>query len=184
MPDLNENLKWSDVNKEDRDAFQQQFSMPTLERFPVNTKLYRFSDDPSPTLHKGHFSPWWSPYERHKDGTGWEDRVRFAQMMGVSVREYGRLTSVIQEDRNSCAFLKIIQLKEPVWGFVGGLKEMPRPGKGPSKVLAGEGRGPTIRLTGPTPQPANLPGGATQIYIPGLSEKQAVFVESRDLKGM
>ncbi len=172
MPQLNQGLTWDKVNPEDRKAFQDKFALPTLEFFDTGTLLYRLSDDDVLTPHKGGlFSPWWSPYNRFKDGVGWEDRKNFAKTVGVSVREWVRLTSVIQEDRNSCKFLKIITLKQGVWGFVGGFKGMSRTGGGASKALPGEGKGPT----------ANLPGGATQIYIPGLSVEHAAFLRSEDL---
>jgi hypothetical protein len=91
---------------------------------------------------------------------GWEERKKLAALLGVSIRELGRVTSAIKENWNSLKYLLIIKLKSPAYGFFGSFAQMARIDDGAkSKVSEGEGRGST----------KNLPGGGTQFYIPNLS---------------
>jgi hypothetical protein len=67
-----------------------------------NWPIYKFND--YPTLAAGPepwrtLSPWWSPYDEHHHDGGWEARARFAAHLGISIRELGRMTSVIRESR-------------------------------------------------------------------------------------
>jgi hypothetical protein len=141
-----------------------------------NWPIYKFND--YPTLAAGPepwrtLSPWWSPYEEHHHDGGWEARVRFAEHLGVSIREMGRLTSVIKEGWNSLGYLLVIRLKQPAWGFWGTFKGMDREAGPGSKMFTNENRprnapadfrpelkGASRGLTGS--------GGASQFYIPGL----------------
>jgi hypothetical protein len=87
-------------------------------------------------------------------------RRKTAETIGVTVREWGRLTSAVKENWNSLRYLLVITLAEDVYGFFGGFASMGRIDPGStSKVKAGEGRGAGGRL----------PGGGTQFYIPNLT---------------
>ncbi len=109
------------------------------EMVKPNWPIYKFND--YPTLASGPepwrtLSPWWSPYEEHHHDGGWEARARFAEHLGVSIREMGRLTSVIREGWNSLGYLLIIRLKQPVWGFWGTFKGMDREAGGRGSKIA------------------------------------------------
>jgi hypothetical protein len=158
---LNEGVDWKDLPNDVQSAFQTKFGMPTKDRLPAGTVLYKFND--FQTLHapgNTNLSPWWSPYNAYKQDAGWEQRAKIAKVNGVSVREWGRLTSAVKENWNSMNYLLVITLKVAAYGFFGGFSQMVRIDAGAaSKVGAGEGRGPS----------KNLPGGATQFYIPNLT---------------
>jgi len=143
-----------------RSAFQTKFNVPTKERLPSGFVLYKFNSHPSlhgPTSKS--LSPWWSPMEPYKHDAGWAEKKKIAKANGVSVREWGRLTSAIKENWNSLNYLLVITLKVPVHGFFGGFAhQLRKDPKQPSLMLPGEGKGST----------KNLPGGATQFYIPNL----------------
>ena len=158
---LNESVNWMDLPDFVRAAFQTKFGMPTKDRLDGGTVLYKFND--FKTLHgpsSNALSPWWSPYNAYKQDAGWVQKSKMAKLNGVSVREWGRLTSAVKENWNSLNFLLVITLKTPVFGFFGGFAQMARVDAGQaSKLRAGEGRGGS----------KNLPGGATQFYIPNLT---------------
>lgn len=158
---LNEAMNWMDLPDWVRAAFQTKFSTPTKDLVQTGTVLYKFND--FRTLHgpdNTNLSPWWSPYNAYKHDAGWEQRLKMAQANGVSIREWGRLTSAVKENWNSLNYLLVITLKVSVYGFFGGFTQMVRIDAGAaSKVGAGEGRGGS----------KNLPGGGTQIYIPNLT---------------
>ncbi len=153
--------------------------------------LYKFNTYPSLSANPAPWSPvseWWSPYDGEGHDGGWEARLRFAQHLHISVRELGRLTSVIKENWNSLAYLLVIRLNRPVVGFWGTFKGMERyeyelgddkkplldaqgkPIKKSSKLLDDprnmaadfrpERRGGSLGLMGS--------GGASQFYIPNL----------------
>jgi hypothetical protein len=160
MP-LNDAVTWMTLPQFVRDAFQTKFGMPTKDLLREGTILYKFND--FKTLHppgNPSLSPWWSPYLIYKHDAGWDQKEKMAKANGVSVREWGRLTSAVKENWNSMTYLLIITLKVPIFGFFGGFAQMSRIDAGAdSKVGAGEGRGGS----------KNLPGGATQFYIPNLT---------------
>jgi hypothetical protein len=159
--ELNTDVAWSDLPDFVRGAFQTKFGMPQKVLLPAGMILYKFND--FMTLHgptSNALSPWWSPYDSYRHDAGWEQKARIAKANGVSVREWGRLTSAVKENWNSLRYLLVITLKEPVHCFFGGFSQMARidPGAA-SKVAGGEQRGAS----------KNLPGGATQFYIPNLT---------------
>ena len=173
--ELNQNVNWNDLPDFVRAAFQTKFGMPSKDRLAPGTILYKFNDFKS--LHgpaDNKLSPWWSPYHAYKHDAGWEQKKKIAIANGVSVREWGRLTSAVKENWNSLNYLLVITLKVPVWGFFGGFAQMQRIDAGQaSKVKAGEGRGGS----------KNLPGGATQIYIPNLTAEDVSGWHVDDLTG-
>jgi hypothetical protein len=80
---------------------------------------------------------------------------------GVSMREWGRLISVIKESWSSLDWLLLVELRQPVYAWFGGFKGMARldPGTESRRNTALEGKG----------RSKNLPGGATQFYIPNMT---------------
>lgn len=171
MP-VNEELSWAEVGAIStggsgrvRDAFQLAFGEPTKELLPAGMSLYKFNAFSS--LAAGEvtdatpLSPWWSPTRSFKHDAGLEQRQKIADANGVSMREWGRLTSVIKENWSSLDFLLIIELKEPVYGWFGGFKGMSRLDAG-----AQSRRNTALEKKGGS---ANLPGGGTQFYIPNLT---------------
>lgn len=175
---LNEEMSWGDVSKiitdsstgaTVGDAFQLMFGEPTKDLLPAGMLIYKFNSESSvvPARFGGDaklgptspMSPWWSPSLPYKHDGGLAQRIKIAQLNGVSMREWGRLTSVIKEDWNSLAFILEIELAEPVYGWFGGFKGMARSGGGQSQrdELAEKSGGGK-----------KLPGGGTQFYIPNL----------------
>lgn len=174
MP-INENLSWQEVgaistggDNHVRDAFKGGYADKVL--LPAGFELYKFNEynslaPPAATT----ISPWWSPLKDYKHDGGWEQRKKLAAHLGVSSREFGRLTSAIKENWNSMSYLLIIVLGESTYAYFGGFAQMARmdansqskrviaPGKGGGDFKA-EGRGGS----------KNLPGGGTQFYIPNL----------------
>lgn len=158
---LNESLNFGDLEAYVQVAFQTKFAMPTKDRLPAGTVLYKFND--FNTLHgptSNALSAWWSPYEPYKHDPGWVQKRKTAETIGVTVREWGRLTSAVKENWNSLRYLLVITLAEDVYGFFGGFASMARIDAGAtSKVKQGEARGAGDKL----------PGGGTQFYIPNLT---------------
>lgn len=174
---LNEDVDWLDLPQWVRQAFQTKFGMPTKDLLPPGWVLYKFND--FQTLHgpdSNALSAWWSSYKPYKHDGGWEQRMKIAKANGVSIREWGRLTSAVKENWNSLNFLLVITLKVPVHGFFGGFAQMARidPKTG-SKVTAGEGRGKGSK---------NLPGGGTQFYIPNLTADHVSSWSVKDLSSL
>lgn len=171
MPILNSELTWSEVGRittgsgRVSDAFQTSFGSLTKEYLRAGTTLYKFNgfsslarggvDESTP------LSPWWSPHEQFKHDGGLRQRVLMAELNGVSMREWGRLTSVIKENWSSLDWLLVITLKVPVYAWFGGFKGMSRIDHATNSLrnikLEKKGRG------------TMLPGGATQFYIPNLN---------------
>ena len=154
-----------------RDAFKGGHA--DMVHLPAGTTLYKFNDRPSlqsadDARQNKSISPWWSPYDPYMHDPGWEAKKQMAKVMGVSVRELGRVTSAIKENWNSLMWLAVIKLQSRTSAAFGGFAHMERIQSGQkSKVNSGienqagvvlEGRGMT----------ANLPGGATQFYIHNL----------------
>lgn len=169
---LNEELSWTEVGAistggpgKVRDAFQLAYGDPTKELLPAGMSLYKFnafsSLAPGQVTDATPMSPWWSATRAFKHDAGLEQRQKIAEKNGVSMREWGRLTSVIKENWSSLDFLLIIELKTEVYGWFGGFRGMARidPGQQSRRNAAIEGKGGS----------ANLPGGGTQFYIPNLT---------------
>jgi hypothetical protein len=134
-------------------------------------------------------SPWWSPYDAYRYDGGFENRVKLAAKLGVSIRELSRYFVAVKENWNSLRYLLIIRLRVPAYAFFGGVKGQPRidliPTHGPhtaeggaptpapaqSKVLPGEEKGRGIALV----------GGAGQFYVPNLTVAHATLIEARSL---
>jgi hypothetical protein len=163
---INENLSWAEVGATKtgadthvRDAFKGGSADKVL--LPAGFELYKFNEynslaPPGATS----ISPWWSPYEPYKHDGGWDQRKKLAAHLGVSIREFGRVTSAIKENWNSPSYLMIIALGHATYAYFGGFAQMARIDAGQaSKRKAGEARGAT----------KNLPGGGTQFYIPNLT---------------
>lgn len=141
-------------------------------RLPVGFRLCKLSDFPSlaPPGAKT-LSEWWSPFESFEYDPGFESRVALARHLRVSIRELSRVLVAVKENWNSLSYLLIIALRQPVYGFFGGVAGQARIDKGQgSKLKAGESRG-----TG------GLVGNASQFYIPGLTPNHATLIESRSL---
>jgi hypothetical protein len=144
------------------------FSGPVeIVHLRAGTTLYKFNDfnslqSPAARERNEPISPWWSPYYPFRHDPGWQAKVHLAQHLGVSIREFGRVTSAVKENWNSLRFLCVITLRAGVRAAFGGFAQMRRRDLlRASKVQAGEGRGLT----------ENLPGGGTQFYIPQLDAR-------------
>ena len=173
---VNENVNWSDLEGYVKAAFQTKFGMPTKDLLRAGSILYKFND--YNTLHgpdSNALSPWWSPYMPYKHDAGWEEKLKIAKANGVSVREWGRLTSAVKENWNSLSNLLVITLAVDVYAFFGGFAQMVRRDAGQaSKMKPGEARG----------QAKNLPGGATQFYIPNLTADHVSKWSVKSLGGL
>ena len=164
---LNQNVNFSDLPMDHQNAFlQKNGANPEKVLIRPGLKMYKFNNDTNMWFNdrvtgKPAMSQWWSPYDPYRHDAGWEQKVRFARQFRISVRELGRLTSAVKENWNSLEYLLDITLKDPVYGFFGGFAQMTRLDKGKDSLRGeGEGRGKGS---------INLPGGATQFYIPNLT---------------
>lgn len=168
---LNEQLTWAEVGNistggdgKVRDAFQLMFGEPTKERLAPGMSLYKFNGfstlAPGQVTDETPMSPWWSPLHAFKNDAGYEQRLALATHLGVSMREWGRLTSVIKENWSSLDWLLVIELKEPVYGWFGGFKGMSR-----IDDNAKSRRNAAVEKRGGS---RGLPGGGTQFYIPNM----------------
>jgi hypothetical protein len=175
---LNENLSWGGVGaistgggKTVSDAFKGGEAEKVL--LSPGFVLYKFNDFNTPTAPgQKALSPWWSPFEDYRHDGGWVQRRKLAGHLGVTIREFGRVTSAVKENWNSLQYLLVITLSVEVWAFFGGFAQMARIDAGSaSKVKGGEGRGQT----------KNLPGGGTQFYIPDLTTDQVSSWRVEDL---
>ena len=176
---LNQNVEFSHLPMDHQMAFlNKNGASPEKVLLKPGIKLYKFNSDTNVSFTdrgtgKPAMSQWWSPYDAYRHDGGWQNKVSIARHFGISVREWGRLTSAVKEDWNSLAYLLVIVTKDPVWGFFGGFASMDRntiterdasgnaTGWAAAKARPkGEGRGAgSIRL----------PGGGTQFYIPNLT---------------
>jgi hypothetical protein len=190
---INESRSWAEVgaistgpDTHVRDAFKGGHADKVL--LPAGTILYKFNEYNSlvgaseadavrdgplsaagAAFYASTLSPWWSPYESYKHDGGWVQRKKLAEHLGVSVREFGRVTSAIKENWNSVKYLLVITLANSAYAFFGGFAQMARIDAGAASrrvtqapagngAFKAEGRGST----------RNLPGGGTQFYIPNL----------------
>ncbi|MBV8553270.1 MAG: hypothetical protein JOY54_18380 [Acidobacteriaceae bacterium] len=174
MP-LNENLSWAEVgaistgSNSVADAFKSKSAERVL--LTLGTKLYKFNDFNSPTAPGSKaLSPWWSPYDDYRHDGGWEQRKKLAKLLGVSIRELGRVTSAVKENWNSLQYLLVITLSQAVYAFFGDFAQMPRQdaGAGSKRVVTAQAAGGAFVAEG-RGATKNLPGGGTQFYIPNLT---------------
>lgn len=93
-----------------------------------------------------------------------------AQHFGVSLREYGRVTSAISEPWGTLEYLIQASLTRPAYAAFGGFTAQSR---GNSANRDG-----TIERRGVT---AKLPGGGTQFYIPYLTLEDLKFGTSEHI---
>jgi hypothetical protein len=189
MP-LNENLSWGEVGAISTggsntvgDAFKSKHAEKVL--LTAGSKLYKFNDFNTPTAPGSKaLSPWWSPYDDYRHDGGWEQRKKLAALLGVSIREFGRVTSAVKENWNSLQYLLVITLSDAVYAYYGDFAQMPREDAGASSkrvstapaaggAFVAEGRGAT----------KNLPGGGTQFYIPNLTLDQVASWRVESLLG-
>jgi hypothetical protein len=149
---------------------RRAFVNPRLVLLETGTRLYRFNDE-APMRPRGQFfSGWWSPTNAYRHDPGLAQRRRMAQHFGVSLREYGRVTSAISEPWGTLAHLIHATLTRPAYAAFGGFTAQPR-GNSANRNAAVEQRGRT----------AKLPGGGTQFYIPYLMATDLNFGKSEAL---
>ena len=169
MPPLNGPLSLSEVgaistgSNSVADAFKLKYAEKVL--LTVGTKLYKFNDFSSPTPPGSKIlSPWWSPYDDYRHDAGWEERKKLAKLLGVSIRELGRVTSAVKENWNSLQYLLIITLSQAVYAFFGDFAQMPRQDAGtvskrvitaPAGVGAFEAEGRGAKKTCPAGAPSS-----------------------------
>jgi hypothetical protein len=139
-------------------------------------------------------SPWWSAYEPFThvwskqsgfrgctDDPGWMARKSMAARFGISIREWGRITSVVKENWNSLQYLMVITLKHDAYGWFGGFASMGRQdANSTSKRFGNEARlgagAKPVSYTSAGMKDriakfgagGTLAGGATQFYIPNV----------------
>jgi hypothetical protein len=138
MPVLNEELSWMEVGRivtdpssgaTVSDAFQLMFGPPSKDLIPESLRLYTFNDFSSPARSNQPtepLSPGWRPSLQYKHDGGLQQKLKIAELNGMSAREWGRLTSVVKENWNSLSFIFEIELSVPVYGWFGGFRGMSR----------------------------------------------------------
>ena len=179
---LNEKLNFEDLNKDHQAAFINRSGYrPEKKLLPAGMILYKFNNDDQASFvdwntKKPAMSPWWSPYEAYLWDAGWAQKEKIAKANGISVREWGRLTSAVKEDWNSLEYLVVIQLTVDVWGWFGGFTSMDR-----NTITKKDENGNAVEFAAAKQMSAGglqegkakgskrLPGGATQFYIPNLT---------------
>ena len=172
---LNQNVDFSSLPMEHQNAFiQRSGAGPTKDLIPQGTRLYKFNGDTNLSFNdrvtgKPAMSQWWSPYNEYKHDAGWGQKLNMARHFGVSIREYGRVTSAVKENWNSLEFLLEITLNVPVYGFFGGFASMSRVDVNEDKATGGKTVATSRRMAGEGSGGGRLPGGATQFYIPNLT---------------
>jgi hypothetical protein len=182
-----------------RDAFKNRLA--DRVHLKPGFKLYKFNNGNSlvpPWAEEGvtikaarMLSEWWSPYDQYthvwecQNGVtvdpGWKARVSMAKTFRVSVREWGRIGSVVKENWNSLEWLLVVTLKVNAYAWFGQFASMGRIDPGAkTKRTAGEGAlgdvGNVRKFTsaGMAERIAKfgnrgtLAGGGTQFYLPGL----------------
>src|SRR6478672_13421847 len=128
MP-INENLSWAEVGAIStggdnvvRHAFKGGNAEKVL--LPPGFDLYKFHDFNSlAPPGAATISPWWSPYEPFRHDGGWEQRKKLAEHLGVSIREFGRVTSAVKENWNSMKYLMVITLGHATYAYFGGFAQ-------------------------------------------------------------
>ena len=116
-----------------------------------------------------------------------------ARTLGVSVREWGRITSAIKENWNSLEYLMIITLKDDAYAWFGGFTARSRIDAGQASMRFGNegaqsgGRkytsaGMMERLT-KVGTKGSLAGGGTQFYIPNVRMSNVAWWRTENLSG-
>jgi hypothetical protein len=87
------------------DAFQLMFGEPTKYLLPAGMRIFKFNSEFSvvPARFGGDaklgpdspMSPWWTASLPYKHDGGLVQKMKIAELNGVSTREWSRLTSVI-----------------------------------------------------------------------------------------
>jgi hypothetical protein len=202
---LNYHRDWAEVGSivTDADAkprpavVRDAFLHGQAEKVPLSkgTKLYKFNGWPSlagksdlDAIGTGGagVSPWWSPYEPYRHDPGWIQKQATAKHFGVSVREWGRITSAVRQDWNSLEYLLVITLKHDAYGFFGEFSAMPKIGGGASKVKAGEGDGLGLQKTLGSRTGSQWMIGRTEKLLftsPGMAERIAAYGTKGRLSG-
>lgn len=177
---VNENLTLDDIGnmKTASGKVYDAFLSPQLVTLPPGMKLYKFNNYPSLALDKRTqtYTPWWSAFDSYDVDPGWYAKEAMAKANGVSVREWGRITSAITESWNSCEFLTTIVLTVEIKVMYGRFRQMARSDAWKSKRADEVGKLKfaqhmvgTFRPEGrPAKLAGNLPGGGRQFYIPNL----------------
>lgn len=179
---INQNLSWAQVGAIGTgpgttvsDAFAA--SGATKELLPAGTELYKFSSFQtlSSNIYKDNrqkVSPWWSPTLPFKSDIGIIQKKNMAKHFGVSLREWARVTSVLNEAWSSVAWIIYIRLEQPAYGFFGGFHSLERHAQNGarSQRAASEASGGTRNLPGG--------GGSYQFYIPNLTMGDVKVIRS------
>ncbi len=201
-----------------KDAFKGGVADKVL--LPKGTRLYKFNNSPvlvdmswlakdGVTLEAAvTISPWWSPYNSYfhkwsavsgRGGStthdpGWLAKAAMAKTLGVSVREWGRITSAVKENWNSLKYLMVFTLKHDAYGWFGGFTAMSRidPNQA-SKRFGNEGaQSGTQKFTSEgmrnrletVGSRGSLAGGGTQFYIPNVRVINVASWTIQDLSTM
>jgi hypothetical protein len=196
---LNEGLDWSQVGAivEGKDPIRKAFREMYAERVLLNVgfELYKFNDVPFLTNKEGKLSSWWQPYRPFKHDPGYLQKVKTANFLGradpdFSIMEYARVTSAIKENWNSLEYLLVIALSKPMYAWFGGYASMERLEEGEkskrnfsSKDEKRGGGGQAWADASKTKRdPARLPGGGTQFYIPNIEPQHISVWRIEDLR--
>lgn len=183
---INSHLTWEDVGsiKQGTNRVSNFFLDGKMVTLPAKTKLYKFNSYPSLRPDKaGNVTPWWSAFDAYDVDPGWYAKATMARVLGVSIRELGRVTSAITEGWNSCEYLATITLTVDIKVAYGRFKSVMRnDGSGNMAIRAGsragvvrdEGRGLTKKL----------PGGGRQFYIPNLKPQYYQGFSAQSLVAM
>jgi hypothetical protein len=196
---LNEDLDWSQVGaivegKEPiRKAFREQYAQRVL--LNLGFELYKFNDVPFLTNREGKLSSWWQPYRPFMHDPGYLQKVQTANFLGrgdpnFSIMEYARVTSAIKENWNSLEYLLVIALGKPMYAWFGGYSSMERLEDGQTSKRnfsskdekRGGGAQGWTDDSKTKRDPARLPGGATQLYIPNIEPHHIAVWRIEDLR--
>ena len=156
-------------------------------------------------------SPWWSSYDpfphawskesgfkgSFTEDPGWFARKKLAKHFGVSIRELGRITSVVKENWNSLQYLMVIALKHDAYGWFGGFASMGRMdpnskskrfgneaslgANAAKKKYTSAGMQERVAKVG---SGGTLAGGATQFYIPNVRMMNVATWSVEDLSSL
>jgi hypothetical protein len=141
-----------------------------LVLLPAGMRLYRFNSDAVLQRRGDFYSGWWSATDAFDQDPGLAQKRHMATHFGVSLREYGRVTSAISEPWGTLEYLIHGSLKRQAYAAFGGFTAQAR-GNHANRDAAIEGRGRT----------AKLPGGGTQFYIPFLTPAELILGVSERL---
>lgn len=105
------------------DAFYEKSAWKV--RLNAGFLLYKFHGYASLT-NSTKVSPWWSAYHEYDVGSSLMQRLKLADMNGVSLEELARVTSAIVTEWNTIDYIAVIKLDVPVFAWYGGFSSMPR----------------------------------------------------------